>query len=274
MGRVFELFDIEPEIKDDNKCVKFEGLKNNIEFKDVNFEYVKDHPVLRNLNLTVNKNETLAIVGNSGGGKSTLVNLIPRFYDVTTGCILIDGINIKEFSMKSLRQNISMVFQDNFLFSGTIRENIMMGNPNASEEKLNEVIEAAHLKEMLNELPDGIDTYLGERGTTLSGGQRQRVAIARAMIKESDIVILDEATSALDNKSELIVQKALDNLMKNKTVLVIAHRLSTIKNADRIAVINEGELIELGNHEELMNIPNGQYKTLYEMQFKKQEASV
>lgn len=274
MGRVFELFDIEPEIKDDNKCVKFEGLKNNIEFKDVNFEYVKDHPVLRNLNLTVNKNETLAIVGNSGGGKSTLVNLIPRFYDVTTGCILIDGINIKEFSMKSLRQNISMVFQDNFLFSGTIRENIMMGNPNASEEKLNEVIEAAHLREMLNELPDGIDTYLGERGTTLSGGQRQRVAIARAMIKESDIVILDEATSALDNKSELIVQKALDNLMKNKTVLVIAHRLSTIKNADRIAVINEGELIELGNHEELMNIPNGQYKTLYEMQFKKQEASV
>ncbi len=273
MGRVFELFDIEPEIKDDNNCVKFEGLKNNIEFKDVNFEYVKDHPVLRNLNLTVNKNETLAIVGNSGGGKSTLVNLIPRFYDVTTGCILIDGINIKEFSMKSLRQNISMVFQDNFLFSGTIRENIMMGNPNASEEKLNEVIEAAHLKEMLNELPDGIDTYLGERGTTLSGGQRQRVAIARAMIKESDIVILDEATSALDNKSELIVQKALDNLMKNKTVLVIAHRLSTIKNADRIAVINEGELIELGNHEELMNIPNGQYKALYEMQFKKQEVS-
>lgn len=273
MGRVFELFDIEPEIKDDNKCVKFEGLKNNIEFKDVNFEYVKDHPVLRNLNLTVNKNETLAIVGNSGGGKSTLVNLIPRFYDVTTGSILIDGINIKKFSMKSLRQNISMVFQDNFLFSGTIKENIMMGNPNASEEKLNEVIEAAHLKEMLNELPDGIDTYLGERGTTLSGGQRQRVAIARAMIKESDIVILDEATSALDNKSELIVQKALDNLMKNKTVLVIAHRLSTIKNADRIAVINEGELIELGNHEELMNIPNGQYKTLYEMQFKKQEVS-
>ncbi|RAI15975.1 MAG: ABC transporter [Candidatus Melainabacteria bacterium] len=273
MGRVFELFDIEPEIKDDNNCVKFEGLKNNIEFKDVNFEYVKDHPVLRNLNLTVNKNETLAIVGNSGGGKSTLVNLIPRFYDVTTGSILIDGINIKEFSMKSLRQNISMVFQDNFLFSGTIRENIMMGNPNASEEKLNEVIEAAHLKEMLNELPDGIDTYLGERGTTLSGGQRQRVAIARAMIKESDIVILDEATSALDNKSELIVQKALDNLMKNKTVLVIAHRLSTIKNADRIAVINEGELIELGNHEELMNIPNGQYKALYEMQFKKQEVS-
>lgn len=273
MGRVFELFDIEPEIKDDNNCVKFEGLKNNIEFKDVNFEYVKDHPVLRNLNLTVNKNETLAIVGNSGGGKSTLVNLIPRFYDVTTGSILIDGINIKKISMKSLRQNISMVFQDNFLFSGTIRENIMMGNPNASEEKLNEVIEAAHLKEMLNELPDGIDTYLGERGTTLSGGQRQRVAIARAMIKESDIVILDEATSALDNKSELIVQKALDNLMKNKTVLVIAHRLSTIKNADRIAVINEGELIELGNHEELMNIPNGQYKALYEMQFKKQEVS-
>ena len=167
-----------------------------------------------------------------------------------------------------------MVFQDNFLFSGTIRENIMMGNPNATEEELEQAIESAHLQEMIAELPDGLETLLGERGLTLSGGQRQRVAIARAMIKNTPIVILDEATSALDNKSEAIVQKALDNLIQNKTVFVIAHRLSTIKNADRIAVITEGELVELGNHEQLMSIENGQYRALYEMQFKKQEALV
>ena len=172
------------------------------------------------------------------------------------------------------RNNANIDFQDNFLFSGTIRENIMMGNPDATEEELELAIESAHLQEMIAELPDGLETMLGERGLTLSGGQRQRVAIARAMIKKAPIVILDEATSALDNKSEAIVQKALDNLIQNKTVFVIAHRLSTIKNADRIAVINEGELVELGNHEELMSIPNGQYKALYEMQFKKQEALV
>ena len=164
-----------------------------------------------------------------------------------------------------------MVFQDNFLFSGTIRDNIMMGNPNATEEELSKAIESAHLEEMIADLPEGLDTLLGERGLTLSGGQRQRVAIARAMIKNTPIVILDEATSALDNKSEAVVQKALDNLIKNKTVFVIAHRLSTIQNADRIAVINEGELVELGKHEELMSIEHGQYRALYEMQFKKQE---
>ena len=166
-----------------------------------------------------------------------------------------------------------MVFQDNFLFSGTIRENILMGNPEATEKELNQAIESAHLQEMIADLPQGLDTLLGERGMTLSGGQRQRVAIARAMIKNTPIVILDEATSALDNKSEAVVQKALDNLIKDKTVFVIAHRLSTIKNADRIAVINEGELVELGNHDELMSIENGQYKALYEMQFKKQEVN-
>ena len=167
-----------------------------------------------------------------------------------------------------------MVFQDNFLFSGTIRDNIMMGNPNAQEDELNLAIRSAHLEDMLNELPDGIDTELGERGTTLSGGQRQRVAIARAMLKNAPIVILDEATSALDNESEAIVQKAMDNLIQNRTVFIIAHRLSTIKNADRIAVINEGELVELGTHDELMSIENGQYRALYEMQFKHQEVAV
>ena len=271
MGRVFELFDIEPEITDKKDCKSLNGLSNSIEFRNLNFEYVQGVPVLKNINLTVNKNETLAIVGNSGGGKSTLVNLIPRFYDVTGGDILIDGVDIRDYSLKSLRENIAMVFQDNFLFSGTIRDNILMGNPNASEEELDNALEYAHLQEMIAELPDGLDTRLGEKGTTLSGGQRQRVAIARAMIKNAPIVILDEATSALDNKSEAVVQKALDNLIKDKTVFVIAHRLSTIKNADRIAVINEGELREIGSHEELMQIPNGHYKALYEMQFKNRE---
>ncbi len=271
MGRVFELFDLKPVITNRKDALTMKGLNDKIEFKNVCFEYTSEHPVLKNLNLTVNKNETLAIVGNSGGGKSTLVNLIPRFYDIKSGSITFDGIDIRDFSVQSLRHNIAMVFQDNFLFSGTIRDNIMMGNPNATEEELSKAIESAHLEEMIADLPEGLDTLLGERGLTLSGGQRQRVAIARAMIKNTPIVILDEATSALDNKSEAVVQKALDNLIKNKTVFVIAHRLSTIQNADRIAVINEGELVELGKHEELMSIEHGQYRALYEMQFKNQE---
>ena len=274
LGRVFELFDLNPEIKDCENPKTLNGLNNSIDFENVEFEYVEDKPVLKNLNLHISKNETLAIVGNSGGGKSTLVNLIPRFYDIKSGSIKFDGTDIKEFSLLSLRKNISMVFQDNFLFSGTIKENIMMGKPNATEEELSAAIESAHLKDLINELEDGVDTEIGERGLTLSGGQRQRVAIARAMIRNAPIVILDEATSALDNESEAIVQKAMDNLMKDRTVFIIAHRLSTIKNADRIAVINEGELVELGTHEELMSIDNGQYKTLYEMQFKKQEKDV
>lgn len=274
MGRVFELFDLKSEIKDCENPIELEGLNHGITFENVSFEYVKDHPVLKNFNLNVHKNETIAIVGNSGGGKSTLVNLIPRFYDIQQGSIKIDNTDIRNYSLKSLRQNISMVFQDNFLYSGTIKENILMGNPSATDEELNNAIKSAHLQDVLQELPNGIDTVLGERGLTLSGGQRQRVAIARAMLRNAPIVILDEATSALDNESEAIVQKAMDNLMTNKTVFIIAHRLSTIKNADRIAVITEGELVELGSHEELMNHENGQYKALYEMQFKKQEMAV
>lgn len=274
MGRVFELFDLKPEIQNKKDAKVLSGLNSGIEFKNVDFEYIEGLPVLKNINLAIGKDETIAVVGNSGGGKSTLVNLIPRFYDVKQGGILIDGVDLRDYTMESLRSNIAMVFQDNFVFSGTIRENIMMGNPNATEEELNMAIESAHLEETVADLPDGLETMLGENGITLSGGQSQRVAIARAMIKNAPIVILDEATSALDNKSEAIVQKALDNLMKNKTVLVIAHRLSTIKNAHRIAVINEGQLVELGTHDELMNIEHGQYRSLYEMQFKKQEVEV
>lgn len=271
VGRVFELFDIKSEMKEADNPVEISGLKEGISFENVSFEYVKDTPVLKNINLKVGVGETLAVVGNSGGGKTTLVNLIPRFYDVTDGAIKVDGVDLRDIRMTSLRDNIAVVFQDNFLFSGTIRENILMGNKNATEEQLQEVLKAAHLDEMMAVLPEGLDSVIGERGTTLSGGQRQRVAIARAMIKNAPIIILDEATSALDNKSEKIVQKALDNLMKNKTVFVIAHRLSTIQNANRIAVINEGELTELGSHDELMQIENGIYKNLYLTQFKKEE---
>ena len=246
-------------------------LHSSIDFENVCFEYEEDRPVLNNINLHVNKGETIALVGNSGGGKSTLVNLLPRFYDVLSGSIKFDGIDIRDLTLESLRQHISIVFQDNFLFTGTIRENILLGNPNATEQDINDAIKSAHLEEVMESLPDGLDTVLGERGTSLSGGQRQRVAIARAMVRKSPIVILDEATSALDNKSEAVVQKALDALMQNKTVFVIAHRLSTIRNADKIAVINEGHLVELGTHEELLNIENGQYKLLYDMQFRKKE---
>lgn len=269
MGRTFELFDMMPEIKTEPNSITMRGFDKKIEFKNVDFEYVKDTPVLKNFSLSVAKNETIALVGNSGGGKSTVVNLIPRFYDVKSGSIEIDGIDLRKFDLDSLRNNISFVFQDNFLFSGTIKDNILMGNKNATEADIQRVVSMAHLDEFICTLEKGLDTEIGERGTTLSGGQRQRVAIARAMLKDAPIVILDEATSALDNKSEAIVQKALDNLMQNKTVFVIAHRLSTIKNADRIVVVNEGVLAELGTHDELMKIENGKYKHLYEMQFAK-----
>lgn len=274
MSRVFELFDLKPQIHSPANPVKLNGLNSSIDFKNVNFEYEQDTPVLKDFSLHVNKGETIALVGNSGGGKSTVVSLLPRFYDVTSGEIDFDGVDIRNFNLDELRQNISFVFQDNFLFSGTIKENILMGNEDATEEEIKKVVAMAHLDEFAHSLENGLDTFVGERGTTLSGGQRQRVAIARAMLKDAPIVILDEATSALDNKSEAIVQKALDNLIQNKTVFVIAHRLSTIKNADRIAVVDEGKLAELGTHEELMNIENGKYRYLYEMQFKNQEEAV
>ncbi len=268
MSRVFELFDLNPEIADIKNPVTLNGVSKNIEFSDVCFEYEENTPVLKNISFNIQKGQTIALVGNSGGGKSTIVNLIPRFYDIKSGSIKIDGVDIRNYSLISLRKNISEVFQDNFLFSGSIRDNILMGKPDATNEEIEKAVYGAHLDEFLHTLEHGIDTIIGERGTTLSGGQRQRVAIARAMVKDAPVIILDEATSALDNKSEAIVQKALENLMKDKTVFVIAHRLSTIKNADMIFVINDGELVEAGNHDALLKIENGQYKFLYEMQFK------
>ncbi len=270
-SRVFELFDIEPSIKEKENPIQLADVKEKVEFQNVFFEYEENTPVLKNITFEAKKGETVALVGNSGGGKSTIVNLLPRFYDVCGGSIKIDGIDIKDYSLSSLRNNISEVFQDNFLFSGTIKENILMGKFDATEEEIQNAVKLAHLDDFIYKLDRGLDTVIGEMGASLSGGQRQRVAIARAILKNAPIIILDEATSALDNKSEVIVQKALYNLMQNKTVFVIAHRLSTIKNADKIMVINEGVLVEQGSHEELMQINEGQYKTLYNMQFAKSE---
>lgn len=272
--QIFEKLDTIPSIRNKENAKTLGREHTNIQFTNVNFEYISNKPVLKNINLDVKRGETVAFVGNSGGGKTTIVNLLPRFYDIKSGSITIDGIDIRDYTLESLRENIAVVFQDNFLFSGTIRENILLGNQNAGDEELQKAIKMAYLDEFVATLNKGLNTQIGERGILLSGGQKQRVAIARAFLKNAPILILDEATSALDNKAEAIVQKAIDNLMQDKTVFVIAHRLSTIQNADRIAVINQGELVELGNHKELMSIENGQYKALYEMQFKKQEINI
>lgn len=266
--RVFEILDMEPKIKDHKNAQNMNPDIHEIEYKNVSFEYNQGVPVLKNVNFRVKRGETIAFVGNSGGGKSTVVSLLPRFYDVTSGAITIDGVDIRDITLKSLRANIGVVFQDNFLFAGTIRENIMLGNENATNEELDQAVKMACLDDVLKTIPGGLDAQIGERGVLLSGGQKQRVAIARAFLKNAPILVLDEATSALDNKAEAVVQKAIENLMRDKTVFVIAHRLSTIRNADKILVINEGVIVESGTHEELLQNENGAYKTLYDMQFK------
>lgn len=266
--RVFDILDAKPAITDNPGARDMSSDIHEIEFKNVNFEYTPGVPVLRDINFRVKRGETIAFVGNSGGGKSTVVSLLPRFYDVTSGAVLIDGTDVRDITLKSLRANIGVVFQDNFLFSGTIRENIMMGNENATAADLERAVKMACLDDFIKTIPGGLDAQIGERGVLLSGGQKQRVAIARAFLKNAPILVLDEATSALDNKSEAVVQRAIENLMRDKTVFVIAHRLSTIKNANKIMVINQGVIVESGTHEELLQNENGAYKVLYDMQFK------
>lgn len=267
LSRIMELFDYRSKIVSAKNAVCLETINDSISFKNVCFEYEKGIPVLNSVNLQIQKGETVAFVGNSGGGKSTLAALIPRFYDTTSGQVEIDGINVKDIELASLRRCISVVFQDNFLFQGTIRDNIMMGNLSATDEELSKAVKDAYLEEFVADLKEGLDTEIGERGIMLSGGQKQRIAIARALLKDAPIVILDEATSALDNKSEALIQQAIDKLMKNKTVIVIAHRLSTIKNVDRIVVIEQGEILEQGSHEELIDKKSGVYRNLHSIQF-------
>ena len=267
IDRIFDILDLEPQIKDHPDAKELTEVRKKIEFDHVCFEYIPGREVLHDINLEIPVGTTVALVGNSGGGKTTISALLPRLYDIHKGSIKIDGSDIKNITQNSLRKQIAMVFQDNFLFSGTIRENVLLGNGNASEEVIWAALKSACLDQFVKELPDGLDTEIGERGILLSGGQKQRLAIARAFVKNAPIVILDEATSALDNKSERVVQEALDNLMKNRTVIVIAHRLSTIQNADKIVVINDGKIAEEGTHSELLK-KNGAYAALYEMQFK------
>ena len=266
--RVFERLNAVPRICNKKGAVKISGIKKGVEFDNVCFEYEKGRPVLQNVSLTVTKGQTVAFVGNSGGGKSTLVNLLPRFYDVKSGAVKIDGHDVRDIDIDSLREQIAIVFQDNVLFAGTIRENIMLGKAGATQQEIDRAVHNACLDEFISSLPKGLDTEIGERGTKLSGGQKQRVAIARAFLKNAPIVILDEATSALDNKSEEIVQQAIYNLMEDRTVFVIAHRLSTVKNADAIVVIDHGSVQEIGTHDELLQKTNSLYASLYNTQIK------
>ncbi len=268
MERVFGLMEATPAITSKPNAKKLEKIEKGIEYKDVCFEYVPGKPVLKHINLKVNIGETVAFVGNSGGGKTTMVNILPRFYDIKSGSLTIDGIDVRDYELNSLRDKIAIVFQDNFLFSGTIRENILLGKEDATKEQLDKAVKYACLEEFIKTLEKGLDTEIGERGVLLSGGQKQRIAIARAFIKDAPIVILDEATSALDNKSEAVVQQAIDNLMKDRTVFIIAHRLSTVRNADKIVVVNYGEIVETGTHDELLKQENSIYASLYKTQLK------
>lgn len=266
-NRVFTLLDIKPDIADKEGAVALPLFTENIAFRDISFSYEKDTQVLHNLNLSVPRGEALAIVGSSGGGKTTLTNLIPRFLDVNSGAITIDGLDIRDVTLASLRQQIAMVTQQTILFNDTVRNNIAYGDLEASEEEINRAAAAAYALDFIEKLPKGFDTIIGEGGARLSGGERQRISIARAILKNAPILILDEATSALDTESEREVQKALENLMKNKTTFVIAHRLSTIINCDRIIVVKGGRIVEEGTHEELL-ARKGEYELLYTMQFK------
>ncbi|EAC6722679.1 ABC transporter ATP-binding protein [Listeria monocytogenes] len=265
--RFLEVMDTEPAIQDEQDAKPAEAFRGDIAYNQVSFEYSDGKNVLNHINLSIKAGETVAFVGPSGAGKTTICNLLPRFYDVSAGEITIDGENIKRFTLPSLRAQIGVVQQDVFLFSGTVRENIAYGKLDASEEEIEHVVKLAHLSKVVEEMPDGLDTIIGERGVKLSGGQKQRLAIARMFLKNPPILILDEATSALDTETEQVIQASLEELAEGRTTLIIAHRLATIKHADRIIVVNETGIAETGTHDELLAQDNGAYKRLYDAQF-------
>jgi ATP-binding cassette subfamily B protein len=265
LDRFAEVMDTIPDIMDSENAQPLESARGEIEFKNVSFTYPDTtDPVLENLNLHIPPGGNVAVVGPSGAGKTTLCNLIPRFYEVTDGEILLDGKNIKDITLKSLRSHIGVVQQDVYLFSGTVYDNIIYGRQNATREQVEEAAVKADAHDFISQLPNGYDTYIGERGVKLSGGQKQRISIARVFLKDPPILILDEATSSLDNESERIVQKSLERLAKGRTTLTIAHRLTTIRNAGEILVLTEQGIAEQGNHRELVE-KNGLYKELYDM---------
>lgn len=264
--RYIEIIETVPEIDDTKHAKDITVQGGKIQYQNVNFSYNQNEPVLNNVCFTIEPGQTAAFVGPSGGGKTTICSLLPRFYDINSGKITIDDIDIKDFKLKSLRNNIGVVQQDVYIFNGTIKDNISYGDPKADDDKIIEAAKKANIHDFIMSLPDGYNTRVGERGARLSGGQKQRISIARVFLKNPRILILDEATSALDNESERHIQEALDELSKNRTTIVIAHRLSTIRNADVIYVIDEGNIKEKGNHKELM-AQNGLYAKYYNMQF-------
>jgi subfamily B ATP-binding cassette protein MsbA len=271
--RVFEILDVAPSVQDAPGAVDLPSVRGRITFEDVSFSYDGNVPVLQDVSLDIRAGEILALVGPSGAGKSTLYNLIPRFYDPTGGTIRVDGQDLRAVTQHSLRDQIGIVPQETILFGGTIRENILYGRLDATEEEMIAAAHAANAHDFIMEFPAQYDTIVGERGMNLSGGQRQRIAIARAILKDPRILLLDEATSSLDNESEGLVQDALDRLMQNRTTVIIAHRLSTIKVAHRVAVLDRGRIVELGTHDELME-QNGLYAHLYSMQFRSPEVEL
>ena len=264
--RFLEVIETEPEIVDRPDAKELKDVKGVIDYQDVSFAYTDEEPVLNHVNIHIEAGKSVALVGPSGGGKTTLCSLLPRFYDVGDGSISIDGEDIRNFTLHSLRSSIGIVQQDVYLFAGSIRDNIAYGKPTASDEEIIEAAKKANIHDFIEALPDGYDTYVGERGTRLSGGQKQRVSIARVFLKDPKILILDEATSALDNESERHIQKSLEELAKNRTSITIAHRLSTIRNADEIIVITENGMEERGTHKELL-AKNGVYANYYRLQF-------
>ena len=263
--RIFEILDSDVQIRDREGAIEFDGGLQSVEFRDVRFAY-DDTPVLRGINLRVEAGERVALVGGSGAGKTTLANLVPRFYDVSDGQVLLNDQDVRDYQLKSLRKHIGVVTQDTVLFHDTIRNNIAYGTDDASDEQIEEAARRAHAHEFIQEMKSGYDSVIGDRGVLLSGGQKQRLAIARAILRNPPIMILDEATNALDTESERQVQAALDELMEGRTVIAIAHRLSTIVTCDKILVLESGEVVESGKHEELIAL-NGKYKRLYDMQF-------